>query len=162
MKPFGKLLVPIDYSPSASEAMRVAADLARRYDASLTLIHVYQPVAYPFPEGFVLYTPDQMAGILTELQQLLDQSVQFARGEGAPRVEGRLAQGVVDSEIIQTAEQEGYDLVVMGTHGRTGLQHALLGSVAEKVVRRAPCPVLTVRVPESAQVERRPEARAAK
>lgn len=158
MKPFAKLLVPVDFSPSSSEAMRVAADLSRRYEASLTLLHVYQPVAYPFPEGFVLYTPDQLTGILAELRQLLDESVQFARREGAPRVEGRLEQGVVASEIIHAAEREGFDLVVMGTHGRTGLQHALLGSVAEKVVRRAPCPVLTVRAPLAAHVERRPEA----
>ena len=145
MKPFGKLLVPIDFSTSSSEAIEVAADLSRRYDASVTLVHVYQPVAYPFPEGFVLYTADQMAGMLTELKKALDAAVRSARAAGADRVTGELVQGVVASEVVSIAERDGYDLIVMGTHGRTGLQHALLGSVAEKVVRRAPCPVLTVR-----------------
>lgn len=145
MKPFGKILVPIDYSPSSQDAMRTAAELARRYDASMTLLHVYQPVAYPFPEGFVLYTPEQMAGMLTELQKALNESVRFATNAGASRVDGQLVQGVVASEVVSIAERDGYDLIVMGTHGRTGFQHALLGSVAEKVVRRAVCPVLTVR-----------------
>jgi nucleotide-binding universal stress UspA family protein len=145
MTPFRKILAPVDFSPHSNDGMRLAADIARRYDAGLTLAHVYQPVAYPFPEGFLLYTPNQLAEMLTELQKLLDRARAELEASGPVRAETRLLQGIVASEIVTVAEQESFDLIVMGTHGRTGLQHALLGSVAEKVLRRAHCPVLTVR-----------------
>jgi nucleotide-binding universal stress UspA family protein len=145
MNPFSKILVPVDFSPHSSEGVRLASNIARRYEAALVLVHVYQPVAYPFPEGFVLYTPNQMANMLSELRKLLEGAEQEAQSAGAPSVSSKLLQGVVASEIVSTAQDERFDLIVMGTHGRTGIQHALMGSVAEKVVRRAPCPVLTVR-----------------
>jgi len=145
MMPFRKILAPVDFSPHSNDGMRLAADIARRYEASLMLAHVYQPVAYPFPEGFMLYTPNQLAEMLTEMQKMLDRARTELETGGSPRVETKLLQGIVASEIVNIAEQEGFDLIVMGTHGRTGIQHALLGSVAEKVLRRAHCPVLTVR-----------------
>jgi nucleotide-binding universal stress UspA family protein len=149
VKSFGKIMAPIDFSPTAAEGMRLAVDMAQRYEASLTLVHVYQPVAYPFPEGYVLYTPQQMASLLTEVQKLLEGALKEVRAAGAGRADTKLLQGVAASEIVTFAQEENYDLIVIGTHGRTGIQHALLGSVAEKVVRRAPCPVLTVRAKES-------------
>jgi nucleotide-binding universal stress UspA family protein len=148
MTTFAKILVPIDFSSHSSEAIRYAADLARRYQGTLTLVHAYQPVAYALPEGFVLYTPAQFANMLTEFEKLLAAAKLEAEQAGASRVETRSLQGDIASEIVDLAKKDGHDLIVMGTHGRTGASHVLLGSIAEKVVRRAPCPVLTVRAIE--------------
>jgi nucleotide-binding universal stress UspA family protein len=145
MMPFRKVLAPVDFSPHSNDGMRLAADIAGRYEANLVLAHVYQPVAYLFPEGFMLYTPNQLSEMLTEMQKLLDRARAEVEASGSLRVETKLLQGIVASEIVTLAEQDGFDLIVMGTHGRTGIQHALLGSVAEKVLRRAHCPVLIAR-----------------
>jgi nucleotide-binding universal stress UspA family protein len=144
MKTFSKILVPLDFSAHSREALEYAAELARRYEASLTLVHAYQTVAYALPEGFVLYTPAQFANALTEFEKQLTAAKGEALRAGATRVETRMLQGDVASEVVQLAKEGGYDLIVMGTHGRTGASHLLMGSIAEKVVRRAPCPVLTV------------------
>ena len=79
--------------------------------------------------------------------KLLEESAARATSSGAVGVEAKLVEGVPFKEIISFARAGNYDLIVMGTHGRSGLKHALLGSVAEKVVRKAPCAVLTVRMP---------------
>ena len=149
MKPFKKILVPVDFTPHSQEAIQAAADLARRYAASLTLLHVYEPVTYLLPEGYVLFTPEQLNTITTELQRRLDQAASDARSAGATDVSTRLLQGSPSGEIVASQRADGYDLIVMGTHGRTGIGHVLLGSVAEKVVRAAHCPVLTVRAPDT-------------
>ena len=146
MKTFTKILVPVDFSLHSDEAIRYAADLARRYEAPLTLVHAYQPIAYALPEGFVVYTPDHFANMLTEFRKQLHVAKAAAEAAGAARVEIDLLQGDVASEIVQAVTEGGHDLIVMGTHGRTGASHLLMGSIAEKVVRRAPCPVLTVRL----------------
>ena len=148
MTPFKKILVPVDLSANTTEVLRYAADLSRRCEAPLTLVHVYQPVAYPLPEGFVLYSAEQLANMLTEFQHLLAKAKTDAETAGATNVETRMLQGAAFAEIIQCATEGHFDLIVMGTHGRKGLRHALLGSVAEKVVRMAQCPVLTVRSTE--------------
>jgi universal stress protein A len=149
MKPFNKLLVPVDFAPHSEEAVRAAADLARRYSASLTLLHVYEPVTYILPEGYVLFTPEQLNTITTELQRRLDKAAADARSAGAEAVATRLVQGSPSAEIVSSQQVDGYDLIVLGTHGRTGISHMLLGSVAEKVVRGAHCPVLIVRAPDA-------------
>jgi nucleotide-binding universal stress UspA family protein len=151
MKPFSKILVPVDFSPHSREATLYAVDLARRYGAPITLVHAYQPVAYALPESFVMYTPDQLANVLTELQKQLATAKADAELSGATRVDTHVLQGDVASQIVQCAVDGGHDLIVMGTHGRTGPSHLLLGSIAEKVMRRAPCPVLTVRAVEWAK-----------
>jgi nucleotide-binding universal stress UspA family protein len=142
-----KILVPVDFSAPSAEAVRYGADIAQRYDASLTLAHVYSVVNYAAPEGFVLYAPDQLTQLLAGLQVQLDAVGAEALQLGAPRVDTRLAQGDPFTELLGMTADRAYDLIVMGTHGRTGIAHALLGSVAEKLVRKAACPVLTVRQP---------------
>lgn len=151
MNPFNRILVPIDFSTHSDEAIRYAADLSRRYGASVTLCHVYHPVAYPLPEGFVLYSPEQLTGLLTEFRDMLAKAKVQAESVGALDVGTKLLQGVAWDEIVRFAKSENFDLIVMGTHGRTGLKHALLGSISEKVVRTAPCPVLTVHEEPQAQ-----------
>lgn len=145
MKPFRKLLVPVDFSEHSARAVSVAAELARSSGGTLDLVHVYDVVAYPVPEGYALFTPQQLERLFAEIQQRLAEMKALAQAEGAPRVETHLREGITDADICQLAREGSFDLIVMGTHGRRGLSHVLLGSVAERVLRAAPCPVLTVR-----------------
>ena len=146
MKPITKILVPVDFSAHSHEAVRFAADLSRRYEAPLELLHVLQLLTYALPEGYVVPTPQQFGEITAGLQQQLSAAENEATQAGAIAAHSTLLQGSVVSEIQRLAKEGGYDLIVMGTHGRTGLRHMLIGSVAENVVRTAPCPVLTVRL----------------
>ncbi len=145
MAPFKKILVPVDFSKYSSRALEVACELARSFAAPLTLLHAYAIPTYPLPEGYVLASPETVAELLDKTQQAMNATKARALELGAPAVEVVVAEGPPFAEIVRTAAEQGHDLIVMGTHGRTGLAHALLGSVAEKVVRKAPCAVLTVR-----------------
>jgi nucleotide-binding universal stress UspA family protein len=138
-----KILFPTDLSPASNAALRHAAALARGNDASLLILHVEEPpLAYGGGEMFY-----SVGEINTDaLQAMLDKVVPH---DPAVRVERRLVIGDPASEIPRIAKEENVDLIVMGTHGRTGLLRLLMGSVAELVVRRAHCAVLTVRQPES-------------
>lgn len=149
MKSFEKILVPVDFAPHSGEAVRVACDVASRYSASITLAHVHEPVDYALPEGYVLYTPEQLSRITAELETRLRATQRDVESLGISRVDRRLLQGAAAVELVELARTEGFDLIVMGTHGRTGLKHVLMGSVAERVLRTAPCPVLTVKVAEA-------------
>lgn len=143
-----KILVPIDFSPNADHAMAWAIDLARRYDASLVVTHVVQPVAWPAsPDGLMVTPADLFATTRRELGTSLDRSRESIEATGI-HAEAVLIEGSPAPEIAELARRAGVDLIVTGTHGRTGIKHALLGSVAEKVLRTAPCPVLTVRMRE--------------
>ncbi len=148
MKPFKKILVPTDFSPHSSEAVRTAVDVAQKYGASITLLHVYEPVAYTLPEGYVLVTPQQLVDLNSELERRLGQAKADAEAAGARAVTTQLMQGPPPYEIVDFAQQNAVDLIVMGTHGRTGIKHTLLGSIAERVLRKASCPVLTVKAEE--------------
>ncbi len=145
MKPFKQILVPIDFSPVAREAIGVAADLAQRYEASLTLVHVYEPIAYSLPDGAVLLNAQQLSTLITEIDNLLLSAKRDAEAAGAKKVEVVQLQGFAATEICVLAETKAMDLIVMGTHGRTGLSHVMLGSVTERVLRKAVCPVLAVK-----------------
>jgi nucleotide-binding universal stress UspA family protein len=148
MIPFQKILVPTDFSRHSDEAVRTAADLSRRYEASVTLAYVFEPVTYALPEGHIMQSPPQLEEMHAVFEQRLLQAKTEAAAAGALNVEAKLLTGPVATEITDFAERGKFDLIVMGTHGRTGLRHLVLGSVAEKVVRSAPCAVLTVRARE--------------
>jgi universal stress protein A len=144
-----RILVPIDFSPNADQAMAWAIDLARRYDASLVVTYVVQPVAWPAsPDGLVVAPSDLLATARRELGMSLDRARESVEAAGI-HAEAVLIDGSPAPAIAELARHKGVDLIVMGTHGRTGITHALLGSVAEKVLRTAPCPVLTVRMREA-------------
>lgn len=145
MKPIKKILVPLDFSPHSEPVLQFAIDLARRYEASLDLIYVYQSVAYALPEGYVLVTPDQLTEILSTFEKQLAAAKQEALTAGIAHVESALLQGYPINMILHRAEGRNHDLIVMGTHGRSGIKRAVLGSVAENVLRSAKCPVLVVR-----------------
>jgi nucleotide-binding universal stress UspA family protein len=145
MRAFRKILVPTDFSENAGQALETAVDLANRYEAALHLLHVDQLPTYAFPEGVVVAGPDMLASMTDWSDKGLAAAKAQAERLGAVRVTVQAVIGTPFTDIIRVAREEKADLIVMGTHGRTGLAHALLGSVAEKVVRKAPCPVLTVR-----------------
>ena len=147
MKAYEKILVPVDFTVHSSEAIRRAVDLAQHYSASLALIYVYEPLDYALPEGYALYTPEQVGRLMDEFKERLRAVVRDVEAMGVSRVESHVLNGSAAVEIVNFATEHGCDLVVMGTHGRTGLSHLLMGSVAERVLRTAPCPVLTVKAP---------------
>lgn len=150
MAPFRKILVPTDFSRHSNEAINTAADLSRRYEAPVTLAYVFEPVTYALPEGHVMQSPPQLDEMRSAFEERLARAALEAQTAGALGVQSKLLTGPVANEIADFAQQGQFDLIVMGTHGRTGLRHLVLGSVAEKVVRMAPCAVLTVRVREPA------------
>jgi nucleotide-binding universal stress UspA family protein len=148
MSPFRKLLVPIDFSPHSQEALRVACSLAKAFDAPITLLHVFSAPVYPMPEGAFVTLPAAYAELIAATRQRLEVMTSKVKSEHETiKIDATTIEGVPFREIIAFARKHGHDLVVMGTHGRTGLKHVFLGSVAEKVVRKAPCAVLTVRIP---------------
>ena len=150
------VLVPVDFSACSRAALLWAAEVAEPFGANVDVLHVWEPPRhamseYAFETGRIgtslaEFSHTQAGDLMREFLTILE-----ARGLGDVR--GRLDIGDPVSTILRIAESDRYDLVVMGTHGRTGLAHLLLGSVAEKVVRRAPCPVLTIRSPDVSLVD---------
>ena len=147
MSPFKKILVPLDFSAHSDEALRVACQMAETFGASVTLMNVFSPPIYPTPEGSYVALPTVYADLVAaNNKRLEDTTASVKRDHPSLTVESCVLEGVPFREIVGFARKHAFDLIVMGTHGRTGLKHALLGSVAEKVVRKAPCAVLTVRL----------------
>ena len=140
---FQKLLVPTDFSPRAARATRLAADIARRYGAELTLLHVHHPVAYELPEGHVQNMPSELDRVYVAVGESLARARELALAAGAVRVETRIVQGPVAREIVAFAE--GFDLVVIGVTKARGIERIVSGSITEKVTATAPCPVLIAR-----------------
>jgi nucleotide-binding universal stress UspA family protein len=140
------ILVPMDFSPSAEQALEQAVALAQQFQARITLLHaIHLPVTTEV--GLTAYFSEMEAsaqrGMETYQKRVADAGVQ---------VETLVLVGVPFRQIIETAADADVDLIVMGTHGRTGVQHWMLGSVAERVVRMAPCPVLVARKADSVVV----------
>ncbi|MEY4581849.1 MAG: hypothetical protein RL701_6552 [Pseudomonadota bacterium] len=146
MTPFQKILVPVDFSAYADRALSVAADLARRYEASVTVLHVWHPELFSLPESYQLHDPARLEAYPQQFEELLKKARHALQAAGVQEVESALAQGAPVEEIVRFAQEGGFDLIAMGTHGRTGLSHVLLGSVAEQVVRNARCAVVTIRL----------------
>lgn len=141
---FTKILCPVDFSSGSREALRLAAELARDSPASLVLAHVWEPPRWS--AGEIQIAPGVLQDMVDTEEALLAGWKVEAQKLGAKEIAVRFLTGVPWDAIVALAEDDPrIDLVVMGTHGRTGLRHVLLGSVAEKVVRHAPCPVLVVR-----------------
>jgi nucleotide-binding universal stress UspA family protein len=141
-----KILVPVDFSDDSQRALDEAIGFARHFDADLTLFHCH-PIPIPaigsVPYDIVApesYVNAVRAAALEGVTRWRDQ----ARAQGV-RAEAQVSAGSPASETSALAEKIGADLIVMGTRGRSGLAHVLLGSVAERTIRIAPCPVLTVK-----------------
>ncbi len=144
-----KILVPIDLSPAATRVLEQAQEFAAKFSAAIDLLYVYNPPAVLAPEALLTGVGSTELPFLEWLgNSAREQLAKFesqARSGGIAIANSYCELGDPALAIVERAGSGGYDLLVMGTHGRTGLAHALMGSVAEKVVRRAPCAVLTVR-----------------
>ena len=144
-----KILVPTDFSESARYALNYAVDLNKTLNARLYLLHVLQDFT-EFSEYNL--SPSILPQPYVEFEENASKRLENMLGEVVPPETPcgtYILHGVPFYEIIQFAKKEHIDLIVIGSHGRTGLKHVLFGHTAEKVVKKSPCPVLTVRHPET-------------
>jgi nucleotide-binding universal stress UspA family protein len=143
-----KLLVPTDFSESARHALTYGVSFAREYGAELTLLHVVENLTVGYASDLF---PVPMAEVFQEISGYakaeLAKLAEVAREKQVSVVE-EVVQGKPSAEIIRFAQEQAIDMIVLGTHGKGMLDQALFGSTTERVVRRAPCPVLTVRLAE--------------
>jgi len=151
-----RVLVPIDFSPSARAALEYATFVAARHGASLDVLHVWEPPGYVGPDALALLPvaagqpgwEQTRAEVTREVDRFLAKA-----GDRPKHLSVRIEAGEPGDTILSVARDGGADLIVMGTHGRTGLSRLLIGSVAEAVLRRSTCPVLTIRVASKAPRE---------
>jgi len=147
MKPFDKILAAIDFSENSEHAFEYALTLAKQFHSELIILHVInEPVDL---RGF--YVPhisfEQLEKEIEEgAQKMMEQFCQTRVGDFTT-YQTAIVTGIPNEEIIRKAADTGSSLIVLGTHGRTGLDHIIFGSTAERVVRSASCPVLTIRMP---------------
>jgi nucleotide-binding universal stress UspA family protein len=147
MELINKILVPIDFSDYSKSALKYAAQIAKFFDASITLVYVVEPMIYPadFSMGQVAIPSTDMhlhERAEEELKTLANSVI-----DPTIKVDITIKTGKPFVEINETAKEIDADLIIIATHGHTGVEHILFGSTAEKVVRKAPCPVLTLRNP---------------
>ena len=133
----------MDFSDCSEHALQYALAFAQAHGAALELIHVVQPIYAPGTDGLIV---DVMSKMTETGTARLKETAERLRQKHSP-VSQHLVTGVPFVEIVKRAREQDVDLIVMGTHGRSGVSHMLIGSCAERVVRKAPCPVLTVRHP---------------
>ena len=141
--PAQHILVPIDFSTNSDHALDYAMTLAHTLQARLTLLHVIEPWVVGSVETLPYTYIQDLEAKITDIMTSYRERVTMAGLQS----DFTIVHGVPFQVIIETAHTAHVDLIIMGTHGRTGLPHVLLGSVAERVVRLAPCPVLVVRIP---------------
>ncbi len=142
-----RILVPVDFSGDSLNALAYARNLIKPFGAEVVLLHVVEPIYYAAPADMYMTSPN-LATLLDEQQRMAAQQLRRLAADlekKGQRVRTALKTGSPAQIIIDSAQRGGVDLIVMATHGRTGLAHMFMGSVAEKVVRSAACPVLTVR-----------------
>ena len=135
-----KILVPVDFSDCSIKALEYAIPFAKQFDAELVLLNVIEP--YPPVPQMELVDVEMIQDSLRDLETLREEVGDDILCRSDVRT------GIPHVEIVQEAKQNGIDLIILATHGYKGLSHVFLGSTAEKVVRNAPCPVLTVRQSE--------------
>ncbi len=140
-----RILAPTDFSELSKQVLKDALDLAQTFHAKLLLLHVAELPPYPI-EGLVPSTLG--ANLLEDIERQATNELAAVLPEARSTkldVARRVVIGLPYRKIVEVAEEAKVDLIIMATHGRTGLSHMVMGSVAERVVRTAPCPVLTIR-----------------
>lgn len=143
-----KILVPIDFSGYSKNALKYAVPFAKQFNAEILLLYVVEPTIYPADFSFGQIG---LPGIEEEMRKRgTEELVKLANDEISDIVKSRtrVETGKAFTEINRVAKEEEIDLIIIATHGHTGIEHAIFGSTAEKVVRKAPCPVLSIRTPE--------------
>jgi len=146
-----RILCPLDFSDASRAALAIAEDMARVFDAELVLVHVVEPVLYPVDYGLAATATldleqEARAGAQAALEPLADEVT-----ERGVRCSSRLISGTAAAAICDLAAELEAGLVVMSTHGFTGVRHLLIGSTTERVVRRCSCPVLTVKAGDATE-----------
>lgn len=144
MLPIHTILVPADFSDGSAFAFRMAQALARDYGARIVVAHVVEPPHAMGVEGVLVYQPE------ISWESLRQRLVERYAARAATQVEHIVVEGNPADEIVRLAEDYHADVIVIGTHGRTGLPRLIMGSVAEQVLRRASCPVATIKHPAPA------------
>jgi len=141
-----RILIPTDFSKFSQVALNYASAFAEKFAAELYLLHVIQDLAVFIPDMITVAPPPvpTVEQMTKAVQDAFDRLIKDNRLERFP-IHRDVREGTPFYEIVRYAKEQNIDLIIMGTHGHTGLTHMLLGSVTEKVVRKAPCPVLTVR-----------------
>ncbi len=143
-----KILVPIDFSGYSKNALKYAVPFAKQFNAEILLLYVVEPTIYPADFSFGQIG---LPGIEEEMRKRgTEELAKLAKDEISDVVKSRtrVETGKAFTEINRVAKEEEIDLIIIATHGHTGIEHAIFGSTAEKVVRKAPCPVLSIRTPE--------------
>ena len=145
-----RILVPLDFSQGSRAALRHAGYLAKQLGAKLDVLHVWEPSPVVAPDhlswlggGVDTFWVNLSEDLKKRLAKLVAEEIPDAAEDVTVEVEA----GYVANTILRRLKKNGHDLIVMGTHGRTGLSHLVMGSVAERIVRLSPVPVMTVRVP---------------
>jgi universal stress protein A len=149
-----RILVPLDFSASSRAAFRQAVMLAARFEAHIDVLHVWEPSPVVAPDQMQWLGGDADSfwrNLSDDLKKRLDEVVAEEAPAGDTSIDVSVEAGYVAHTILKRIEKGAYDLVVMGTHGRRGLSHVLVGSVAERVVRLSSVPVLTVHTPRPAK-----------
>jgi nucleotide-binding universal stress UspA family protein len=143
------IICPVDFSDASRHALDHALTIARWYAARVTVLHVVPPVSQLFPPGeaglaaTLAVAPNDLQMLQTAVEAFVRPAV-AALGDGTAGTDARVAEGNAATEITSLAESLPADLLVMGTHGRSGFERLMLGSLTEKMLRKAPCPLLTV------------------
>lgn len=153
MQTFRTIVCPTDFSDASYAALQTAQDLARQFQGELLVVHVVEPIP-PVPvdtDGAIRFDVFQYEDELMSAAEKLLQGLIAERVSSEVKARLLVAGGIPWEEIIRIATEEKADLLVIATHGRAGWKHLLFGSVTEKVIRVAPCPVLVIRAPRRAE-----------
>jgi nucleotide-binding universal stress UspA family protein len=148
-RPIKRIVVGTDFSEGSDAALEYALAVAKTLDATVDLVHVLDPALLTAPTALGAMPLADAEGLMVEIDKALEVRAQRATAAGVPCTSDSL-DGFPPRELARHAQKSGADLIVVGTHGRTGLAHAIMGSVAERVVQRATCPVLVVPAPRGA------------
>lgn len=143
---FRRILCPVDFSPTSQHAFDFAVELAARLGAEIKLLHVYQLPTYVMPDGVYEIPVGFETGLRERLQVEITKFAASKSGAGVA-ITTELCEGLPFIDIVRVAKEYAADLIVIGTHGRTGFSHLLMGSVAERVVRTSDIPVISLRKP---------------
>ena len=138
-----EILVPIDFTATSEHALDYAVDFAKTVGAKITVLHAYELPIYGFPDGALVASADVASRILSGAQAGLQAAIEKRKASGV-ELRAVLRDGPPSEEIAAVAKESKADLVILGTHGRSGLRRAIMGSVAEEVIRACECPVLTI------------------
>lgn len=148
------ILIPIDFSENSKKALRYAIPLAEQFGASITLINIIEPTVFPSDFGFgQMSFPDVEQELVTKSRQELEAIVDGVSTKA--KITTVVKTGIPFVEVTNFADDEQFDLIIVATHGRTGVEHILFGSTAEKIIRKAPCPALVVRAEERDFIDER-------